>query len=349
VLINNAGTASGTRELTVDGLEKTFATNHLGPFLLTELVLDLLAAGPAGRVVNTVSETHPGRIEWDNLQGERHYSFFSAYARSKAAQILFTYELARRLDGTGITANCFTPGPTATGFGRGTRGFIRMMSGLVNLIGRRPEVSARTAVYLATSPEMEGVTGQYFFHDRPARSKPVTYDSAIATQLWSLSEELTRVRAHTAMEADQMSTAVNAINLGPRARRIVRFVAAFVNPIVLLLAGRWFMPVVGILRHRGRRSGRMYATPIAMRPLGDGFVIPRTFGDNAAWYLNIKAAGNATVKYLGRTYELIDPQVVDFATAKPASPRYELLQFRLIGINEYLRLRVAPGAARIGR
>ncbi len=138
-----------------------------------------------------------------------------------------------------------------------------------------------------------------------------------------------------------MSTAVNKFYLGPRARRAVRFAARLVNPIILLIAGRWWMPVVGILRHQGRRSGRMYATPIGMRPLGDSFVIPRTFSDNAAWYLNIKAAGGATVKYLGRNYELVDPQVVDYATAKPAFPRYELLQFRLIGINEYLRLRIA--------
>ena len=137
------------------------------------------------------------------------------------------------------------------------------------------------------------------------------------------------------------TTAVNKVNLGPRARRAVRYVARFVNPIVLLIAGRRWMPVVGILRHQGRRSGRAYATPIGMRPLGDSFVIPRTFSDNAAWYLNIKAAGGASVKYLGRTYELVDPEVVDYATAKPAFPRYELLQFRLIGINEYLRLRVA--------
>jgi NAD(P)-dependent dehydrogenase (short-subunit alcohol dehydrogenase family) len=198
VLINNAGTASGTRELTVDGLEKTFATNHLGPFLLTELVLDLL--GPGGRVVNTVSETHSGRLDFENLQGQRHYSFFSAYARSKAAEILFTYELARRLQGTGITANCFTPGPTASGFGRGTRGFIRVMSTLVNVIGRRPEVSARTEVYLATSPAMEGVSGQYFHHDRPARSKPVTYDVQIAARLWAVSEALTGAGKHTAMK-----------------------------------------------------------------------------------------------------------------------------------------------------
>jgi deazaflavin-dependent oxidoreductase (nitroreductase family) len=137
------------------------------------------------------------------------------------------------------------------------------------------------------------------------------------------------------------SRAVNTINLGPRARRAVRFVAGFVNPLVLLVAGRRWMPVVGILRHRGRRSGRTYATPIGMRRLGDSFVIPRTFSDNAAWYLNIKAAGGANVKYLGRTYQLVEPEVVDYATAKPAFPRYELVQFRVIGINEYLRLRIA--------
>jgi NAD(P)-dependent dehydrogenase (short-subunit alcohol dehydrogenase family) len=198
VLINNAGTASGTRELTVDGLEKTFATNHLGPFLLTELVLDLL--GPGGRVVNTVSETHSGKLDFDNLQGERHYSFFSAYARSKAAEILFTYELARRLRGTGITANCFTPGPTASGFGRGTRGFIRVMSTLVNVIGRRPEASARIAMYLATAPQREGVSGQYFHHDRPARSKPVTYDVQIAARLWAVSEALTGAGEHISLK-----------------------------------------------------------------------------------------------------------------------------------------------------
>ncbi|HEX7263501.1 MAG TPA: nitroreductase/quinone reductase family protein [Candidatus Dormibacteraeota bacterium] len=134
---------------------------------------------------------------------------------------------------------------------------------------------------------------------------------------------------------------VNTINLGPRARRAVRLAARFVNPLVLLIAGRRWMPVVGILRHRGRRSGRTYATPIGMRRLGDSFVIPRTFSENAAWYLNISAAGGATAKYLGRTYQLVEPEVVDYATAKPAFPRYELLQFRLIGINEYLRLRIA--------
>src|SRR4030081_2265026 len=113
----------------------------------------------------------------------------------------------------------------------------------------------------------------------------------------------------------------NSFTLGPRARRVIRFVAGFVNPIVLLVAGRRWMPVVGILQHRGRRSGRDYATPIGMRPLGASFVIPRTCSENAAWYLNIKASGGATVKYLGRTYRLVDPQVVDYATARAAFPR----------------------------
>ncbi len=137
--------------------------------------------------------------------------------------------------------------------------------------------------------------------------------------------------------------ATNTINLGPRARRVVRFAARFVNPLVLFAAGRRWMPVVGILHHRGRRTGRDYATPIGMRPLGDGFVIPRTFSNNAAWYQNIKAAGEGRVTYLGRHYRVVEPEVVDYATARAAFPRYERLQFRLIGINEYLRLRAVPG------
>jgi EmrB/QacA subfamily drug resistance transporter/deazaflavin-dependent oxidoreductase (nitroreductase family) len=142
---------------------------------------------------------------------------------------------------------------------------------------------------------------------------------------------------------NQMSTTINKIDLGPRARRVVRFAARFVNPLVLFVAGRRWMPIVGILHHRGRRTGHEYATPIGMRPLGDGFVIPRTFSDNAAWYQNIKAAGEGRVTYLGRHYRVVEPEVVDYATARPAFPRYERLQFRLIGINEYLRLRVVPG------
>jgi deazaflavin-dependent oxidoreductase (nitroreductase family) len=139
-----------------------------------------------------------------------------------------------------------------------------------------------------------------------------------------------------------MKHARNGINLGPRVRRQVRRLASLINPIVLRVAGRRWMPILGILRHRGRLSGRTYATPLGMRPLGDTFVMPRTFGENASWYLNVQAAGWCVVTYRGRDYTLVDPEVVDYTTAAPAFPRYELLQFRVIGINEYLRLRKAP-------
>ena len=141
----------------------------------------------------------------------------------------------------------------------------------------------------------------------------------------------------------------NTINLGRRARRAVRVAARFVNPLVLLIAGRRWMRVVGILHHRGRRSGREYATPIGMRPFGDSFVIPRTFSENAAWYQNLKAAGEGRITYLGRHYRVVEPEVVDYATARSAFPRYERLQFRLIGINEYLRLRVVSGRTDINQ
>jgi len=143
-----------------------------------------------------------------------------------------------------------------------------------------------------------------------------------------------------------MNTAVRGVDLGPAARHAVRFVARLVNPLILAIAGRRWMPVVGILRHRARRSGRMYATPLGVRPFGDGFVMPRTFGENAAWYRNVIAAGWCVVTYRGHDYELVDPQVIDYQAAAPAFPRYERLQFRLVGINEYLRMRRAPVGAR---
>ncbi len=134
--------------------------------------------------------------------------------------------------------------------------------------------------------------------------------------------------------------AIHSTTLGPRTRRVVRFAAHILNPAVLLIAGRRWNPVVGILHHRGRRSGRAYATPLGMRPLGDSFIMPRTFGEDAAWYRNVLAAGGCVVTYRGSDYTLVEPEVIDYATAAPAFPRYERLQFRLIGINEYLRLRL---------
>lgn len=138
-----------------------------------------------------------------------------------------------------------------------------------------------------------------------------------------------------------MDVQIRWISLGPRARRAIRFAARLVNPLVLRIAGRTWMPIVGILHHRGRKSGRDYATPLGMRPYRDTFVMPLTFSENAAWYRNVVAAGAAVVTYMGRDLALTSPEVIDFTAAAPAFPRYEQLQFRLVGINEYLRMRVA--------
>ena len=130
------------------------------------------------------------------------------------------------------------------------------------------------------------------------------------------------------------------LTLGPRSRAVVRFAARFVNPLTLLVAGRGWMPVVGVLRHRGRRSRRTYSTPLGMRRRGDSFYMPLTFSEQAGWYRNVSASGSCEVRYLGHDYTLAEPEVIDYATAAPAFPRYERLQFRAIGINEYLRMRV---------
>jgi deazaflavin-dependent oxidoreductase (nitroreductase family) len=135
---------------------------------------------------------------------------------------------------------------------------------------------------------------------------------------------------------------MRTLHLGPTARRVVRVAARWINPLTLLVAGRRWMPIVGVLLHRGRTSGRMYSTPLGMRHLGDSFVMPLTFSESAAWYRNVRAAGWAVVRYMGREYTLVSPEVIDYATAAPAFPRYELLQFQLVGINEYLRMRQAP-------
>ena len=132
------------------------------------------------------------------------------------------------------------------------------------------------------------------------------------------------------------------LHLGPSARRIVRFVARFINPLTLLVAGRRWMPIVGVLVHRGRKSGRVYSTPLGMRPLGDSFVMPLTFSVDAGWYRNVRASGWCVVRYAGREHTLVAPEVIDYAEAASAFPRYELLQFRLVGISEYLRMRQAP-------
>lgn len=200
VLINNAGAIFARRELTVDGIEKTFATNHLAPFLLTHNLLDLLRSAPVARIVNVASDAYPSRLDFSNLQGERRYNFFGAYMRSKLENILFTFELARRLENTRITANCLSPGPTLTSFGDNLSGlpqlFPLIMKNIPFLLRSREE-GAKTSIFLASSATVAGISGKYFFRCREHPTKPVTYDRRVAARLWQISEESTGLRATT--------------------------------------------------------------------------------------------------------------------------------------------------------
>ncbi len=196
VLVNNAGGMWLERHLTEDGLERTFAVNHLAYFLLTHLLLDTLKASAPARVVNVSSGAHRrATLDFGDLQGEHGYSGWQAYCRSKLENVLFTYELARRLRGTGVTANALHPGWVATGFGghNGWRGAL--IRGLSRLFALTPEQGARTIVYLATSPDVANVSGQYYFQDRAVSTSPASYDEQAAERLWRVSEQLTGVAA----------------------------------------------------------------------------------------------------------------------------------------------------------
>jgi len=191
VLVNNAGGIFMGRQITVDGYELSFALNHLSPFLLTNLLLELLKKSAPSRIVTVASMGHfIGRINFNDLMGERSYGGFRAYDQSKLANVMFTYELARRLKGTGVTANCLHPGPVASNFGKGQGWF-----GLLMRIGTpfilTPEQGAKNSIFLASSPTVEGVTGRYFFKLRPSRSSRKSYDEEIAKRLWKTSEEYT--------------------------------------------------------------------------------------------------------------------------------------------------------------
>ncbi len=193
VLINNAGMSSLRRRETVDGLEVTFAVNHLAPFLLTNVLLDVIKASAPSRIINVSSDAHEaGYIKMDDLQSEKKY--MRAYGQSKLALVLFTYELARRLQGTGVTANCLHPGFVATNFGQNGTGPIgRGVMNLISRFGMSPEEGAKTSIFLATSPEMEGVTGKYFVKSIPKRSAPITYDETLQRQLWEESARLVKL------------------------------------------------------------------------------------------------------------------------------------------------------------
>jgi NAD(P)-dependent dehydrogenase (short-subunit alcohol dehydrogenase family) len=194
VLVNNAGLIPRKRETTVDGLEMQLAVNHLAPFLLTNLLLEPLRRGARSRVVTVSSTTHHGaRVDFDDLQSERSYDAEEVYAATKLMNLLFTYELARRLAGTGVTANALHPGAVAT---RLLADYMRvpLVGGKVARVsGAPPEQGADTVVYLAASPEVEGVTGKYFTNRRETRSSPASYDAAIARRLWEISARLTGI------------------------------------------------------------------------------------------------------------------------------------------------------------
>jgi NAD(P)-dependent dehydrogenase (short-subunit alcohol dehydrogenase family) len=192
VLVNNAGIIARQRQLTVDGLEMQFAVNHLAYFLLTNVVLGLLRAGAPSRIVNVSSGAHAGAsLDFDDLQSERRYNATRAYSQSKLANILFTYELARRLAGTGVTANCLHPGVIGTKLLADYMGIPAAGGALARTFGAKAEEGATTSIYLATSPEIEGVSGKYFEQKRPRRSSHESYDEAAARRLWEVSERLT--------------------------------------------------------------------------------------------------------------------------------------------------------------
>ncbi len=191
--LNNASAMFARRELTVDGIEKTFATNHLSAFLLTNLLLDRVVDAPEGRIVTVASEDHWAALDFNNLQGERRYGFFNAYRRSKLANIMFTYELARRLRDARVTANCVSPGPTRTGFGDEMLGlpglFPRFIKRIPFLLASL-EKGAQTLIYAASAPELTGISARFYLRGRERRTRKVAYDTDLAARLWAASEKL---------------------------------------------------------------------------------------------------------------------------------------------------------------
>jgi retinol dehydrogenase-14 len=200
VLLNNAGGVFSPREETVDGLERTFAVNHMAYFLLSKLLLERLRESAPARIINVSSEAQSmGKIDFDDLQGQRKYDVLKAYGQSKVANVMFTYELARRLDGSGVTVNCLHPGLVASNFASNTAGWFGWVAKLMYLspFAITPEQGAETSIFLASSPEVEKVTGKYFNKCKQAKSSAITYDTAACRQLWEASEKLLKTPALT--------------------------------------------------------------------------------------------------------------------------------------------------------
>ena len=193
VLINNAGAINMEREKTVDGLERTFATNHLAYFVLTDKLLPSLRNAPKARIVNVASEAHrQGSIDFDDLQFEKRWSGMGAYFASKLANILFTAELARRLEGTKVTANSLHPGTIASGFMTNNSGLIALGWKIISPFMASTEKGAKTTIFLASDPSVEGITGKYFEKCKERKPSRKARDMAAATRLWQVSEDLVR-------------------------------------------------------------------------------------------------------------------------------------------------------------
>jgi NAD(P)-dependent dehydrogenase (short-subunit alcohol dehydrogenase family) len=195
VLVNNAGLVLSDRRQTVDGFESTFAINHLGPFLLTQLLFNRITASAQGRIVNVSSTAHNSArqgLDFDDLQSATGYSAMRVYGKSKLANIYSTTELARRLEGTPATANCLHPGVVASGFGRDsdTKGIVAFGLKVIEPFVLSAEKGARTSVYLASSPEVAGVSGKYFIKCKQHRTSKAAHDENAAQRLWEASEKL---------------------------------------------------------------------------------------------------------------------------------------------------------------
>ena len=197
VLVNNVGGFWAHRHVTADGLEHTFALNHLAPFLLTNLLLDRLTASAPARIITVSSGAHArGRIDFGDLQGGRNYSGQRAYSQSKLANVMFTYELARRLDGTGVTATVLHPGVVRTSFGAEDQAaYFAVITRLARPFMKTPAQGADTPIDLASSPEVEGITGRYYANRKPQTSSKASYDTAAAARLWQVSAGLAGMTA----------------------------------------------------------------------------------------------------------------------------------------------------------
>lgn len=193
VLLSNAGVYRVRRTVTDDGFEETFAVNHLAAFLLTNLLLDHLKASGPSRIVVVASAAHYGQtLDFDDLQNERSYKSMRTYGRSKLANVLFTYALSQRLEGSGVTANCLHPGFVATSLGSGNRIPVKPFMALLRLTGRAISVKdgADTPIYLASSPDVEGVNGKYFDRRREKTTSPQSYNTDDQERLWNVSAEM---------------------------------------------------------------------------------------------------------------------------------------------------------------